>query len=294
MDKKYHYLKWLRLGGPLLDPPLFDPKAITVKEIYEAHRTLVSVSLPSELAAIILDFAEYWYRHSCKKKVSLRFGSGGPFPEASSLYLQTPPLGNGEGFDDLPLVRPRKVIFHVVGCDHNPNRGYDHYKNGRAWFDASIFREDKSWTDGPRHEPIYALHLKALSAAPAVVIDRAHRDRKKLEHGEEFAVYYRGTDPHTLPSWFCEDGTKVEGGFKVMPNGNKQTWLLQRYALGRELNRTIRWSRRAIGKPKEKEWPVTGAGSGTNFVASLRRGDRIGVWGRTHVSRTGSWIHSDN
>jgi hypothetical protein len=93
-------------------------------------------------------------------------------------------------------------------------------------------------------------------------------------------------DPHPLPHWFCRDGSKVLGGFKVVHNGEKQMWLLQRnrYQTFHYLEHTVVWKREDVGEPREDEWPLNGSGSGTNFVASLRKGDRIGVWARTHVS----------
>jgi hypothetical protein len=266
---------------------MFNPNGITMEEIHAAYRILISCGLPAEIAIIILDFAEYWHGHYYIKEVplELRYVST-DFMEVSSLYLQTSPLGCLGGLDKLPMVRPRKVVFRLVGRDTNPRSGRGLYENHQAWFDASIFREDEAWVGGGRQEPIYALHLKAISAAPAAGIDHGHRDREKLEHGDEWAIFYWGKDPHTLPQWFCEDGTRLVGGFKVVHNGEKQTWLLQRnrYTTIDFDEYTIEWRREDVGEPRTEEWPLNGSGSGTNFVASLQRGDRIGVWARSNVS----------
>jgi hypothetical protein len=266
---------------------MFDPNEITIEEIYAAQATLVSFGLPPEIATIILDFAEYWHQQRCTKEVPLKLLSRSlDFTEVSSLYLQTPSIGRGEGLDELSVVRPRKVVFRLTSQNINLHFGRGLYENNRSWFDASIFREDESWTGGDRQEPIYALHLKAISAAPFAGIDR---DQEKLEPGDEFAIYYWGNDPFTLPPWFCQDGSKFPGGFKVIHNGEKPTWLLQRNRYMSDtsegyLEHTVVWKREDVGELREEEWPLNGSGSGINFVASLQRGDRIGVWARANVS----------
>jgi hypothetical protein len=274
---------------------MFNPKAITVEDIYAAQRILLSVGLPPEIAAIILDFAEYWHARCFAKYVPLELACPTrQFEEVSSLYLQTSPVGYGDSLDELPTVRPRKVVFNLTSGGNNyryGNRGL--YENDQAWFDASIFREDETWAGGDRQEPRHALHDRVISAAVYAGLDS---DQKKLEPGDQYALYYCGHDPYTLPAWFCEDGTRLLGGFKVVHNGRKQTWLLQRIRFPERMHDpvdyAIEWKREEVGEPREEEWPINGAGSGTNFVASLRRGDRIGVWGRTWVSPLDPKVHA--
>ena len=50
------------------------------------------------------------------------------------------------------------------------------------------------------------------------------------------------------------------------------------------LEHTVVWKREDVGELREEEWPLNGSGSGINFVTSLQRGDRIGVWARANVS----------
>jgi hypothetical protein len=77
----------------------FNPNAITIPEIYDAHFALtLGLGLPSDIAAEILDFAEYWckqrYTRRVRAKVEAPQGST-KYPEASCLYLQTGRLAYG-------------------------------------------------------------------------------------------------------------------------------------------------------------------------------------------------------
>jgi len=265
---------------PVLE--MFDPNAITIEEVYAAHVALVSYGFPSEIAAVILDFAEYWHQQRCSKKVPLKlYPSSDQFWEVSSLYLQTPPIGRGEGLDKLPIIRPRKVVFRLASRDRNAHFEGSSYENKQSWFDASIFREDESWA-GDRQEPIHAFHAEAISVAPFTELDQR---QKELEPGDKLALSYRSHDPHRIPPWFCRQGSRLKGGFKIVQDGEKPMWLLQRnrhyyYSAEGYLQHTIVWKREHIGDPRREEWPVNGSGSGINFVRSLERGDRIGIWAK--------------
>jgi hypothetical protein len=332
-------------------PKLFDPDAITVVEIFATRNALAALGLPIELVARILNFAEYWCVQHFSQTTPLHMGVGlaqvRPYrgynaglgtKEASSLYLQTGPIGYGEGLNNLSLAVPKKTIFRVVCRDEGENMEVGRigtFLNHASWLDASIIREDESWTGGDREEPMILL----MSRAP----------RDVLQNTEEYALgqgvmWYLGYDPFTFPEWLCRDGerTKLQGGFKIVPHGERLTWLLQRnrvscmeYAeksiewrdevckdykevgekwwtddydpevLNRapknaneawerewmpplDITRDTYWKNGASMNGEEakgEEWPIDGSGSGRDFVKSLQRGDRIGIWARTLVSR---------
>jgi hypothetical protein len=94
----------------------FDPNAITVSQINAAHLVLISLGIPPEIAVEILDLAEYWCKQSYSRKVPLYMETGISLDwlEYSCLYLQTEPLGFGDGFSDLSRVKPQKVTVNTL------------------------------------------------------------------------------------------------------------------------------------------------------------------------------------
>jgi hypothetical protein len=327
----------------------FDPDAITIAEIHETQNALVELGLSAEIAALILNFAEYWCVQHFSLSTPLAIGYGfaqirppgtshrTSLKEASSLYLQTGPIGCGEDYDALPLIKLMKVVFRIVSRDEGETMDMGRigtFLNGSSWLDASIIREDESWTGGERQEPAMAL----MTLAPVDVLQNI----EAYARGEG-VPWYLGNNPFELPPWFCRDGdrTKLKGGFKLVPHGERLTWLLQRNRVSCYdfSDNRIEWKENVSenyrevgeqwwtedieklrGKPndsyevnrdwmpdefatvtgntswkngistnneaaKEEDWPVDGSGSGRNFVKSLQRGDRIGIWARTLVSQ---------
>jgi hypothetical protein len=154
-----------------------------------------------QIADAILDLAEYWRKQhfSYEKPVDIASGMMGlPLPETSSLYRQTGPLGYDDGFDELPLVRLRKVVFRLVSREDSPCslERYGTYLSfgDNLWFDVSIYHEDESWTGGERQEPIHAL----VAAAPDQLIQEEHRG---------LPLFYVGDDRETFPPWLCRTGS---------------------------------------------------------------------------------------
>jgi hypothetical protein len=322
----------------------FDPNLITIEEIFATRDALLELGLSTELAALILNYAEYWCQQhfSCTVplRISVALSRNRPerfytkrinsvLKEASCLYLQTSPIGYGGEFDNLPMATPKQVSFRVISRDEK-----DHMEMGRigtflnhvSWLDASIIREDESWA-GAREEPISVI----ASSAPGDVVQYTDPSAQ-----DQWLAWYVGDDPFNLPSWLSRDNdrTKIEGGFKFVPHSERLMWLLQRNRVfGVDLvEKQIVWKDyvsedyKVIGEKwwtddcdrkiwdgtnidqdfgppietthgtywqngvnendeeaKEEEWPVDGTGSGRNFINSLLRGDRIGVWARAMV-----------
>jgi hypothetical protein len=222
----------------------FDFDAITIDQVTTAHEILVSLGFPPELVAIILDLAEYWCVQQYSRKTPFEMESGKSlfWLESSSLYLQTGPIRYGEGFDSLPLITPRKTIFRTSSRDRgaemfDEDRGP--YEKQYSWFDASIFRVDECWTGGNIIEPIHAVE----KTAPEGFLRGA-----TTAGGDDYTTYYLGNDPSALPSWLCKDGTRLVGGFKMVRNGEKQMWLLQRNRRASVdfVEHEIKWERERI------------------------------------------------
>jgi hypothetical protein len=255
--------------------------AVPIEDIFLVRDMFLSIGLPLEIISRIFNLAEYWCKQTYIRNTPLdMFVRHLDLIDNTSLYLQTGPLGYGEGFDELPYVRVWKVCFWLVSRDPTTSsspgtRGT--YLNASSWFDASIFRPDKSWPSADRIEPIQALK----DAVPDGYMLNVAED----ERGES-AMFYEWNSPYDFPRWYSPDGQKVAGGFQVVKNGEKQMWLLQRNIISFRpfSEHGIEWTRDKLKEFKEILWPSNGCGHGINFVASLERGDRIGVWAKAAVS----------
>jgi hypothetical protein len=268
-------------------PEQWCPDKLTMEEVYKACNILASLGLSLEIASMILNFAEYWpvQRFARNVPLSLEAGITLDYYESSALYLQTGPLGYGEGFDLLPLATPRKVAFRIVSKDSGSELDLaGTYKNESSWFDASIFREDESWTgnDKDRQEPIQALERGLMEDGVLETLEQWGRGGAAMERGE-VAMYYLGHNPHVPPRQLAPDGLNLTGGFKFVNNTH---WLVQRnLCAGREfLEHVVEWKSESTKDMGDDEYPSNGAGSGRNFVNTLQRGDRIAVWARAFVS----------
>jgi hypothetical protein len=258
----------------------WNPDTITTDDIYKVCEILASLGLSLELAAMILNFAEYWQVQRFSRSVPLALEAGFvvDYVEASALYLQTGPVGYGDGFDLQPVATPRKVVFRIVSHDGGDRTSYrellDTYQNGASWIDATIFREDESWT-GSRQEPIHVLERGLIEDGMLDALEGWERGGAAMKRGET-AIYYLGHNPNILPSQLSQGGPKMKGGFELVKN---LKWLVQRNRRGEKkfLEHTIEWK-------SECKDMSDGAGSGRGFVDSLQRGDRIGVWPRAWVS----------
>jgi len=325
----------------------FDPNLITMEEIFATRDALLELGLSTELAALILNYAEYWLQQHFSCSIPLRIGVAlsrnrperyyterirTVLKEASCLYLQTSPLGYGGEFDNLPTATPKQVSFRVISRDDGNNMEMGRigtFLNHTSWLDASIFREDESWAGVAREEPIKAI----ASSAPGDVVQYTD-----LSAQDQWLAWYVGDDPFSIPPWLSRDSdrVKIKGGYKLVPHGERLMWLLQRNRVScmdftekqivwkdyvSEEYKVIgekwwtddcdreTWDRENPGtdtdmqppieithntywknglseneeEAKEEEWPVDGTGSGRNFINSIRRGDRIGVWARTMI-----------
>jgi hypothetical protein len=98
-------------------------------------------------------------------------------------------------------------------------------------------------------------HAEAISLAPYAELNPRP---KILEPSDKLALYYRGHDPHTIPPRFCRHGSRLKGGFKIVQNGEKSMWLLQRnrhyyYSGGGCLQHTIVWKGESILESQEEK-----------------------------------------
>ena len=99
-------------------------------------------------------------------------------------------------------------------------------------------------------------------------------------------MIYWSNDPYSIPYWLRLDQvSKLVGGYKVVLNEEKRMWLLQKNKMGclDFTGHEVEWRVEFLEKTEEEDWPANGSGLGRNFVSSLRRGDRIGVWARAVV-----------
>jgi hypothetical protein len=235
---------------------LFDPEAITIPQINAAYLALISLGLLPEIASEILNLAEYWCRQSYYRNVPLNMGSGSSLdlPQSSCLYLQTDPLGFGVLFSDLPRMKPQKVIFKIVSADSSDfftREGPDYYNNG-SWFDASIFREDESWVGKLRRDPMQM--IPRVSPTWTYTDGEPIGRRKKAR--DDYAVVYSWKDPSILPAWLCrEEPDKLVGGFKLVKNGERLMWQLQRNRLASDtlFKHKVEWTRESRDEDQEEK-----------------------------------------
>jgi hypothetical protein len=313
----------------------FDPNAITISQIKSAYQALILLGMPSEIVSDILDLAQYWCKQSYSREESVDMGLvGRDFPETSCLYLQTEPLGFGDGFNDIFRVRPQRVVFRISSSDNSLYLSYRDYYNNLSWFSASIFRVDECWTHKRRWDPMTMIQRKS----PTWRTEDGDVYWNHQRIGVNDLPVYCGEDPDTLPEWLCRDAPdKLRGGFKLVKNGERLMWVLQLNRRAEGVSEyTIEWSGEVRDEdPREKRVgidddchsanddqdsfdydshedqysdnahnsdddhdsysidsesesgeapPGKGAGSGNNFIASLRRGDMIGIWAHTMVS----------
>src|SRR5450759_4811407 len=147
---------------------MISSEAITIEDIHAARDAFIELKLSTEIVGMILNFAEYWCTEHFNLHVPLSIGRGlaqnklteyndrARFNEASALYLQTDPLGQGEDFDDVEILTPKRVVFRVVSRDEGENMEPGRqgtFLNNMSWLDASILREDETWTGAERMEP---------------------------------------------------------------------------------------------------------------------------------------------
>ena len=268
-------------------PRKWDPDKATAEDIHNVRDILRTLGFPLEIVFMILNFAEYWYKQQFTRNVPLELEAGVSlsYYESSALYLQTGPLGYGDFFDLLPVARPSKVVFRIVSRDSGQGSDFaGTYQHQTSWFDASIFREDESWTgnDKDRQEPIQVLERGLKEDGVLELLENWGRGGAAMERGE-LAMWYVGHNPNVPPKQLAPDGINLIGGFKFVKNTH---WLIQRNLRAGEefLEHKIEWKSESAKDTGVGKYSINGAGSGKNFVNTLRRGDRIGVWARTFVS----------
>jgi hypothetical protein len=254
------------------DVALFNPERITLDQVNAAYQLLSKAGLPSEIALMILDYAEYWvYEHYVREaKCIANAMLGNNVHECASLYTHTTPLTAQLG--PVPLLKPRKVVFKLKSRDQGwSNNTVDHgtYRGAQSWFEATIFREDEEFQGQTRREPLEGLLLSGVES-----------EVPRYQMSNTAPLFFVGSNPEQMMR------IVKRNGYGCRPNGDKLTWMLQRnlVASTRAVEHTVEWTLNDdIIDPSEEESPETGAGFGRGFVAALEKGDRIGIWARAMV-----------
>jgi hypothetical protein len=266
----------------------------TAEQILEILEILSSFGVPTEIGSSILDYAEYWLPQKFISDIPVDLTAGGwsYYALNSALYLQTGPIGYGGGFDTIPYAKSRKVQFRLISCSKfgdmdELNGTYE--GTDMSFFEVSIFREDKSWTD-PRMEPVLSLDQEAWPQfeEPSYI--------HSVDAPKAYVIHYDHRD--VLPLWLyrnrSESETKLVHGFEVVPNNNdKPMWWLQsnRVCWTEMMEHIIEWKDEFIEGTDEPNRRINGSGVGRNFIASLCRGDRIAVWAKANVSHNSNWLN---
>lgn len=235
----------------------------SIENFWAVEKLLLKL-VPPETAFLILDYAEFWVKQRFVRSDEVFFGTIDHY-DCSMLYLQTAPIGYGGRLDSLPILQPRKIIFHLrswANGVHNYHTTAYPYKPqfNVSWFDVSIFRRDPKSIGKD-------IDLKDFD--PRGLTDELfpNPDDEQLDR---------------LPRWLYDKG-QLKGGYMVVPNGSKNRWWLQgnKFASG-FLDYEVVWTLDA----NEQIAPIgeTGRGDGEGFVEAIRRGDIIAVWARTVVS----------
>ena len=215
-------------------------------DVRQVHSILTAdLGFPTELADMIIDFAEYWpvLETSRKEHVSV----GGSYTNGNNtalLYLLLDePIPKPQGEEHVVV---RDVKFRIKSCDQgwsDDRRDHGTYRGSWTWFEACILRQQRP--------------------------DAAARPRRPsaiLQHDPAYAWDF--------------DGWGVAWHNAPLERERKVTWRLQTNvcASGHVREHEIVWSRH------EKEPVAEGSGDGAGFVAALRPGDYIGVWAKAQAS----------
>jgi hypothetical protein len=254
------------------DVALFDPDRITLDQVNAAYEYLNKAGLPSEIALMILDYAEYWVYEHYTRSADLIANAmlGNNIHECASLYTHTTPLT--AQLDPVPLLKPRKVVFKLKSRDQGwSNNSEDHgtYRGSFSWFEATIFREDEEFQGQTRREPLEGLLLSGLGS-----------EVPRYQMSNTAPLFFVGRSPEQMMR------VVKRNGYECRPNGDKLTWMLQRNIVAnpRAVEHIIEWNLNdGTVESSEEESEETGTGTGRGFVASLQKGDRIGIWARAMV-----------
>jgi hypothetical protein len=251
---------------------LFNPERITLDQVNAAYEHLNKAGLPSEIALMILDYAEYWvYEHYTRDAQLIANAMlGNSVHECASLYTHTTPLT--AELDPVPLLKPRKVVFKLKSRDQGwSNNPVDHgsYRGSHSWFEATIFREDEEFAGQTRREPLEGLLLSGLGS-----------EVPRYQMSNTAPLFFVGSNPEQMMR------IVKRNGYECRQNGDKLTWMLQRNLVAsmRAVEHIVEWTLNDDNvESAEEESEETGAGTGRGFVASLQKGDRIGIWARAMV-----------
>jgi hypothetical protein len=257
----------------------------TVPAIHATRALLMARGLPTELADMVLERAEYWAveRAVTDREVTVfprpSLTDPGTVDPAACPYLQTGPLGRGPGLENEPFAKCRRVVITVVSKDQGWASGGDAvsgtYRGAHSWFEASVVRADERRPSDELLSP-----LVTLMAGPLL---SAHRNQSL----DDRANFYHTTEPRG------EAHALGRGGWQFVElEEGEVAWLVQRNRVAHRefLEHTIQWDEEEdeewLDDEGEDDWPEDGRGSGRRFVAKLERGDRILIWGRAIVCRS--------
>ncbi|KAF2670342.1 hypothetical protein BT63DRAFT_235582 [Microthyrium microscopicum] len=261
------------------EPEPFDASAITRDQVQEARAVLTN-RLPLELVDIVLDYAEYWIRQNYirREHVQVQAQFTHDPPQGAVLYLTTGALGRGEYFEELALVKPRRVVLRIEAhdqgwCDDTGIHGT--FSGSFTWFEARIYRDEGGTA------PLEEILPNGISNTETI---------RGPWGGHAMTNVTRAATPmdHRIDPDDYNEALESQG-WQTVKNGESSEWLVARNRVARRQSgpMTVTWDPDNEGE--EIAWPLDGCGVGGGFVRSLQRGDRIGIWAR---SKYGGWMNN--
>ncbi|KAJ3575024.1 hypothetical protein NP233_g1367 [Leucocoprinus birnbaumii] len=248
-----------------------------VPAVNQVRRILLTAGLPYELVDLVLNYAEYFARHTTKRVTHLRVqASSDPLNNAKWMYMVSDPIIQVQR-EDGSVVPPniQDVKFRLRSSDQGWggfSEGKNTYRNSYTWFEASILRESTpgsspTWLSSLLDSPVnYTFDLGAPGSSPS-------------------AVSSSSSDSTSLPVTEYAEYSELLSPYKL----RTKRWLVQMNAQASRHIRThtVTWSRSTSfntsgdGGLNEEEYDEkTGSGRGLGFVEALRAGDRIALVAR--------------
>ncbi|OJD26318.1 hypothetical protein ACJ73_02304 [Blastomyces percursus] len=234
--------------------PTYSPSPADVGEV-RAMLKSTRPALPTEIADIVLDFADYSVKDmlAFNPRTDYRIGSHGP--EVYGLILKGPQIRElKQSGGELRDLRIKAVRFEIVSHDQGwggeaGTQGT--YHGAFSWFEATILRRKQR---------------SGAGVVPPPNVEPPVPDRTYIGYSEAYRPF--GWD------------------FATDDKGDMLIWSVQqnKVAVGEHQTREIVWMLDGDGvkgheqaKSKDED---TGSGPGDGFVRTLRPGDVICLWAR--------------
>ncbi|EEQ85224.1 uncharacterized protein BDCG_08493 [Blastomyces dermatitidis ER-3] len=234
--------------------PTYSPSPADVGEV-RAILKATHPALPTEIADIVLDFADYSVKdiHAFNPRAGYRIGSHGP--AVYGLILKGPQIRElKQSGGELRDLRIKAVRFEIASHDQGwggeaGTQGT--YHGAFSWFEATILRRK---------------HRSGAGVEPPPNVEPPVPDRTYAGYSEAYRPF--GWD------------------FAADEKGNMLIWPVQKnkVAVGETETHEIVWMLDGDGgkehEQAKSENEDTGSGSGNRFVRTLQPGDVICLWAR--------------